>query len=66
MKEKINYKKFVEDWAEMYYGCSCCKNSRKCKEDCDFALDFEKLINDVNESPHVDEDQQLNLQDYFV
>lgn len=66
MKEtKINYQKFVEEWAKMCYGCLCCKNSGRCKDNCIFELDFYKLIDCFNDSPHVDENQQLDIKNYI-
>ena len=67
MKEKkINYQKFVEDFASIQYGCLCCKNSSKCSNECCFEMDFVKLIDCINDSPHRDEEEQLNIKNYFI
>lgn len=62
---KFNYRKFTHDYAKMHYGCSCCKNSNKCKNNCIFELDFYKLIECINDSSHVDEEQQLDIKNYI-
>lgn len=68
MKEKkINYQKFVEDFASIHYGCLCCKSSGKCKDECYFEMDFSKLIDWINDGSHVDNElDKLNIKDYII
>ena len=62
---KINYKKFVEDWAEVEFGCLCCKNSGKCNQDCNFELDFTRVIEEINDDPMNNASYYLDINDYI-
>ena len=62
---RINYKKFVEDFAFTHYGCMCCRK-QNCGDLCQFECDFELLIQWINDSPHVDEEQQLDIKNYII
>ena len=62
---KINYKKFVEDFASIQYGCLCCKDSGKCINECYFEMDFAKLIDCINDNPHRDDLDRLDIEDYI-
>ena len=64
----INYKKFVEDWAEVTYGCSVCKYKNTCPvgDVCNFVLEFEKLIKEVNEDQLEPISYNLVKKDYYI
>lgn len=53
MKEKINYKQILFDWADSYYGCDVCKNNylpaSECESSCLFDLNIEEFLRRVSE-----------------
>lgn len=55
-------------WAEVTYGCLVCKYKNICPagDECNFALNFEKLIKEVNEDQLEPISNHLVKEDYYI
>ena len=65
MESIFNYKEFLEDYCQETWGCLVCNNSKKCKQDCNFSLNLEKLFEQVNDNLDLyGSDIKFNIEDY--
>ena len=68
MENKIDYEKFMKDWSEVTYGCLVCKYENICLagDECNFELDFEKLVKEVNEDQLPPVSYYLIKENYYI